>query len=257
VDVAAASKPAVLGSCTTQASNFGFDLEVTPDYAFVTSDVPGSIQAVDIRDPRNPAVRGGFTTAYAPRGLTVVGEYFHIANGPMGYVVSPNPWLAVAPMIDPQPVPLTVPNGGAAVFAPQVRGTLPLACAWTRDGTPLAESVRVRGVASATLALSDCSRADEGAYVLTVSNVKGSATSDAATLTLDANRGFLSSALNTNGMFQLKVPTIAGTSYRVQVSTNLLTWDDFGTVQGTGAAVVLSDPATATAPGTYFRVLKD
>ena len=62
-------------------------------------------------------------------------------------------------------------------------GNKPLSYLWQKNGTPLADSCNVSGVASNTLVISNVSEADNGSYTVTVSNALGS-TNASASLTV-------------------------------------------------------------------------
>ncbi|MBN8527045.1 MAG: immunoglobulin domain-containing protein, partial [Planctomycetes bacterium] len=85
----------------------------------------------------------------------------------------------VAPTITTQPVATVAGVGDSAQFAVVASGTAPLTYQWRRGGTAV-------GGDSAVLALSGVQAADAGPYTCTVSNSSGTATSNAATLTVVA-----------------------------------------------------------------------
>lgn len=85
---------------------------------------------------------------------------------------------AQAPAITTQPVPQNVTLGDNASFTVVASGTAPLTYQWSKGGSP------VDGATSATLSLTNVQPADAGSYSVTVTNGTGSATSDAAVLTV-------------------------------------------------------------------------
>src|SRR5262245_5193990 len=88
-----------------------------------------------------------------------------------------------APTITTQPVSQTVPVGGAVTFSVTASGTAPLGYQWQRNGT------NISGATSASYSLSAVTLADSGAaFRGIVSNAYGSATSNAAILTVTSNR---------------------------------------------------------------------
>lgn len=88
------------------------------------------------------------------------------------------PPVAVAPAITTQPQAQTVSAGANVSFSVVATGTAPLAYQWQRDGTAVA------GATAATLAFV-ASAGDNGAsFRVVVSNTAGSATSNAAVLTV-------------------------------------------------------------------------
>src|SRR6202030_3509471 len=88
---------------------------------------------------------------------------------------------AVAPAITTQPASQVVTAGQAASFSVAASGTAPLTYQWKKNGTPIA------GATSATYSTPVTSTSDNGApFTVVVSNAAGNATSNAATLTVNA-----------------------------------------------------------------------
>ena len=85
----------------------------------------------------------------------------------------------VAPAITTQPASQTVTAGANVSFTVAASGTAPLSYQWQKDRANLA------GATSATLTLSSVTSANAGSYRAVVSNSAGSATSAAATLTVN------------------------------------------------------------------------
>ena len=95
---------------------------------------------------------------------------------------SPTPAVAtaaVAPALISQPANLAVNQGAPAAFAVVATGTAPLHYQW-KQGTAAV------GTDAAILALASAQPADAGAYTVTVSNMAGTVTSSAATLSVNA-----------------------------------------------------------------------
>jgi glucose/arabinose dehydrogenase len=87
------------------------------------------------------------------------------------------------PSITSDPQPVTVPVGGSATFTVAATGSAPLAYRWQRDG------VDIPGATGSSYTLANAQVADSGArFRAVVSNAAGSATSNAATLTVTANQ---------------------------------------------------------------------
>jgi glucose/arabinose dehydrogenase len=87
------------------------------------------------------------------------------------------------PTIVTHPQSTTVPVGGSATFTVSASGSPPLSYQWQRDGVDLP------GATSASYTLSNVQTTDNGAqFRVIVSNAFGSATSNAATLTVTANQ---------------------------------------------------------------------
>ena len=88
---------------------------------------------------------------------------------------------AVAPSITGQPVNQTVTAGQTATFSVTASGTAPLSYQWKKNGTALS------GATSSSYTTPATTSSDNGAqFTVVVSNASGSATSNAATLTVNA-----------------------------------------------------------------------
>jgi hypothetical protein len=95
---------------------------------------------------------------------------------------SPPPFIsAAAPSITAQPANRTVTAGQTATFSVTALGTTPLSYQWQKGATPIAGATSARYTTAATTI------ADNGSqFSVVVSNAIGTATSNAATLTVNA-----------------------------------------------------------------------
>src|SRR5207245_7885085 len=121
------------------------------------------------------AASGGENGAHFPVGL---------ANE-LGSVTSSIATLTVnsPPTITSQPASRTVTAGQAATFSVTATGTAPLGYQWQRDGAPIS------GATGASYTTPATTSADNGAqFRVVVSNSVSSATSNAATLTVNVPR---------------------------------------------------------------------
>lgn len=91
----------------------------------------------------------------------------------------PPPPPAQPPSIITQPTSQTVAVGVSATFSVVATGTSPLSYQWRKDGTNIA------GATSASFTIASVAMSDAGNYTVVVSNSAGSATSNAATLTVN------------------------------------------------------------------------
>ena len=106
-----------------------------------------------------------------------------IASNPAGSVTSSEATLTaeamVAPALATQPRSLTAVDGFAATFSVTATGSSPLSYQWLRNGVAIPAATGTSFTAGGVTPL------DDGAqFSVTVSNAAGSATSDAATLTV-------------------------------------------------------------------------
>ncbi len=98
------------------------------------------------------------------------------------------------PKIVVQPQSQSVLVGSNAIFHVEATGTEPLTYQWWHDDQQLAEAT------SATLTLAEVQMADGGQYRVEVSNAYGTATSEAATLTVEAVSGCTGAAGRLGGL---------------------------------------------------------
>ena len=110
------------------------------------------------------------------------GALYYLArgSGSVGKVSFPT---SQPPAIANQPSNVTVPVGASATFTVSASGSAPLAYQWQRNGS------NISGANAASYSLSSAQLADSGAqFRALVSNSFGSATSNAATLTVTSNQ---------------------------------------------------------------------
>ncbi len=133
---------------------------------------------------------GGLTTSYTASASAV---FFRVTlssiasydtSGTYGTPVSKTTTLqygvfVIAPSITTQPGNVTVGAGTGASFTVAASGTTPLTYQWSRN------NVAIGGANAATYSIASAQAADAGSYTCTVTNSAGSATSNAATLTVN------------------------------------------------------------------------
>ncbi len=127
------------------------------------------------------ATSATFTIASAQSGDAA--SYTVLVSNSAGNVTSSAATLTVniSPTISTQPQNLTVNAGQAASFSVVASGTAPLSYQWKKGG------VNISGGTSATYTIASAQAADAASYTVTVSNVAGSVTSNAATLTVNVS----------------------------------------------------------------------
>ena len=136
----------------------------------------------------------------------------------------------VAPAISTQPASLTVTAPQPASFSVTASGTAPMQYQWKKGGTNV-------GANTATFSLTTTSVADAGSYTVTISNAAGSATSNAALLTVNPAPTVPTFSLQPvdvtitegqNGQFVVAVSGTPTPTLEWQVSVNGGTWAGFG-----------------------------
>ncbi len=104
------------------------------------------------------------------------------ASAQITVTVSSTPF---APVIATQPVSKTVTAGAAASFTVTASGTAPLTYQWRKSTDAGATYADIGGANTASLAFASATIADNGLYVVRLTNGQGTLTSDAATFTVN------------------------------------------------------------------------
>jgi len=158
----------------------------------------------------------------------------------------------VAPQITTQPASQTVIAGKTASFTVAASGTAPFTFQWSKNGTPIG------GATAATYTTPAETTADNNAkFTVAVSNGAGSATSNAAILTVSASSLLLNSSASSLSFGSVTMPnsgtqtvtlTNAGNSI-VTISTVTVSGPGFNATGASG--VMLSPGQTATLTATF------
>ena len=160
---------------------------------------------------------------------------------------------ATAPTFTLQPVSQTVAVGANVTFSAGATGLPAPAYQWLRAGTNLPNAT------SASLVLTNVTTNQSGLYTVAVSNAAGSVTSAAAMLTV-ASSLFQppppqTAAAIQNSGFQLDLMLEVGRPFRVQATTNLLTWSDLTNFVSSGSALQFLDAAATNQIRRFYRVV--
>jgi hypothetical protein len=91
---------------------------------------------------------------------------------------------AIAAAVTTQPLNSAIMAGRTAKFTASVVGDAPITYNWRKNASNLSDGNNISGATTPTLVITGVSEADAGSYDLHVSNVAGSDTSTAATLTV-------------------------------------------------------------------------
>ena len=110
------------------------------------------------------------------RGYVTGGQY----NGSCWFIEA----SSGSPIFLDPPVSRTNNAGTTAAFSVVVGGSGPFSFQWLKDGVPLADGENVQDAGTASLAVGNVLKADEGVYSVIVSNAFASATSAVARLTV-------------------------------------------------------------------------
>ena len=129
---------------------------------------------------------------------TNVGTYSVVVNNLAGSTTSSNAVLTlntnpVAPAFVSQPAAAIVVAGSPVNFTANISGSAPIYFQWFKNGTA------IPGATASLLTLTNVQNADAGSYSLVASNLVGTATSAAATLTITIASALPNSAFNLTG----------------------------------------------------------
>ena len=195
------------------------------------------------------ATTPSYTTA-ATSGLDNGAEFTVTVSNSAGIIASNAASLTVnvPPFITAQPVSYTAIAGQTATFLVIANGTLPMIYQWQRNG------VSIPGATASTYTIAATTAADNGAqFNVIVSNVAGSVSSNAATLTVNVPPSITAQPVSST--------VIAGqtaTFTVVAAGTPPLTyqWEENGTYIPGATAASYTTPATiATDNGSQFSVI--
>ena len=152
----------------------------------------------------------------------------------------------VAPKISSQPASQTVVAGKTASFTVAATGTAPLTYQWSKNGAP------INGATAATYTTPAETTTDNNAkFTAVVSNGAGSATSNAAILTVSASSLLLNSSASSLSFGSVTMPNSGTQTVTLTNAGNSIVTISTVTVSGpgfnaTGASGVMLNPGQAT-----------
>lgn len=203
--------------------------------------------------PINGAVNQSLTLTNAQTGDA--GTYDVVVTNPFTSVFSASAVLTVLPpfIISPQPTNAAVTVGGSATLAVGAVGigafTGPFTYQWTLNGSPLA------GQTSSSLALSSLQLASSGNYACVVGSPLGPITSSNATLVVFNPFSVGSASFQPGGLFQMTAGGDNGRAYRLETSTNLVTWTPIVTNTVSGGTASFTDSTAAGNVLRFYRIV--
>lgn len=160
-----------------------------------------------------------------------------------------NSTTLTAPAITSQPQSVARNEGQSASFTVSATGSAPLAYQWKKDGTAIPNAL------SSTYAINAVQAVDAGSYTVTVSNSAGSATSNAAVLTVNQAVAIttqptsLTVDVGQPASFSVTASGMAPISYQ---------WaKDGAVIPGATAATYSVAAASASDAGTYTVLVTD
>lgn len=177
------------------------------------------------------------------------GQYSVVVTNIAGTATSSNATLVVnePPVISTDPPNRAIKVGTNVTFTVGALGTAPLRYQWQFNASDIA------GATNSWFSIASVNWNHDGLYAVTVTNVAGSAYSSPAVLTvLPAAPSHIDSILMLpDGTAQLSASGDAG-NYVIEVSTNLLDWENLVVVPNTNGSFLWLDPVT-NAPQRFYR----
>jgi sugar lactone lactonase YvrE len=157
---------------------------------------------------------------------------------------------ATAPSITTQPSSQSVTAGGSVSFSVTASGTAPLSYQWQKGGAAIS------GATAATYSIASAATGDAGTYTVVVTNSAGNATSNGATLTVNA--AVTAPSITTQPTSQT-VNTGSSVSFSVSASGTAplsYQWQKGGaSISGATSATYSIASAAASDAGTYTVVV--
>ena len=151
--------------------------------ALTSANTNPRLSGAGVTNVAGTGTTGVFTvsaTGLTPGAAYSYAAYATSSSGTSYTTVGTFTTLGEAPTITTQPSATSVTAGTAASFTVAASGTAPLTYVWRKDGTAIA------GATSATYTIAAVATGDAGSYTVVVTNSAGSATSNAAALTVTA-----------------------------------------------------------------------
>ncbi|NBR87758.1 MAG: hypothetical protein EBT61_20035 [Verrucomicrobia bacterium] len=179
------------------------------------------------------------------------GMYDVLVANALASVFSSNATLTVVPPfgIFPQPQSQVVTLGSNVVFSVGATGVGPFSFQWQVNGAALVNQT------NPLLSLTSLQLGNSGNYNCLVSTPLGSILSSNAQLIVFSPFTFGSSAFKPGGLFQLTAMGDNGRSYRMEMSTDLITWNPVVTNTVSGGAATFTDSTAAGRPQRFYRLL--
>ena len=246
VDVVFKNKTAVAPSITTQPASKTVTIGQTASFSIAaTGTTPLSYQW----QKNGAAISGANSSSYITPATTSGdnGATFTVTvSNSVGRVTSNPATLTVngAPAISGQPASQTVIAGQTATFSVNATGTAPLSYQWQKGGTPIS------GATGASYTTPATTSADNGAqFAVVVGNAAGSVTSNAATLTVNADTYVLSISPTSLSFGNMNVNTSSTLPVTLKNNGNSNVTISSVSVSGTGFSASNVSGGTILTPG--------
>jgi len=186
-----------------------------------------------------------------------LGNYYVVVFNAVGSVTSNLAPLIISglpPAITTSPVSQTVTAGSNLTLSVSISGSPPFTYQWRKDGIPISSAT------ASALTLTNVQDGNAGSYDVVVTNSVGSATSGAATLTVNAAAPTitgqpLSKTASTGANASFTVTAIGSAPLTYQWRKDSAALTDAGVVSGATTATLLLTGVTASDAGSYDVVV--
>lgn len=167
--------------------------------------------------------------------------------------VKPGPAI-LSPAITTQPENVTVVAGSDASFSVTATGTEPLTYEWRFKGNLVA------GTSGPTLTLRNVSLDHAGEYSVVIRNAGGEVASTPASLAVNPRPvvppTFQGIVKDNDGSLRLLLSGTPGTSYRIEVSTDLFRWAPLANVSAETGQITFVDPGPIRHETRFYRAVR-
>jgi hypothetical protein len=161
----------------------------------------------------------------------------------------------VLPVIINPPTSLTTNTGAMVAFTVDATGTAPLTYQWLGNGTPLVDGANIAGASDSVLTLAGVDETNAGNYSVVVSNLVGSVTSEVATLTVVLPPHFTSVSMSPDGKPLFSLDAVSNLTYRIDASTDLVTWMALTNLPNPTGTLQFTDPDTTNFLLRFYRAV--
>lgn len=172
-----------------------------------------------------------------------------------GFLVSTSQaQVGAPPDIAVQPLDMTVPERGTAIFAVVALSATTLHYQWQFNGADL----HGENATKSTYTIPAATLGDAGRYSVRIRNNGGTVTSSDATLSViqvtNTPLTIVSGQMKTNG-FELQLSGPIASSYVILASTDLANWTAISTNPAPTGSVVFTDTTATTRPVQFYRAM--